>query len=111
MNKFYRAQDCINGTTVEESLIPHPFMNYSQFWSIYYNSATLLDSEQKYLPMQNELIIHNSSRLYINLEGCVNTLRNECKEFVKTYGKNGTGKTAESRFICYYNKVSDKKID
>lgn len=56
--------------------------------------------------MQQHLTIYDKSRLYINLEGCVNTLRNECKEFVRTHGKNGSENTAQSTFPCYYNKVS-----
>lgn len=45
------------------------------------------------------------SRLYINLEGCVNTLRGECSDFLQTHGRDGDNNTAQSRFSCYYNKV------
>lgn len=102
---FNRAWDCINATVVDETKIPPTFMNFSQFWSIYNNSATELDPTGTFMPMQHHLTIYNKSRLFINLEGCVNTLRGECKEFTANYGRNGSGDTAEGRFQCYYNKV------
>lgn len=42
------------------------------------------------------------------MEGCVNTLRGECKDFVARYGNDGDNNTAQSRYQCYYNKVSAK---
>ncbi|CAD7083351.1 unnamed protein product [Hermetia illucens] len=99
-----RASDCLNGTLLAQSTIPHPFMNFTQFWKIYEESDKILDPSQKFLPKQSTLTIYNFSRLYINLEGCVNTLRGECKEFVANYGKDGDNNTHVSRYQCYYNK-------
>lgn len=42
----------------------------------------------RFLPRQSSLTIYNSSQLYINLEGCVNTLRGECLTFLRTHGKS-----------------------
>lgn len=36
----------------------------------------------------------------------MNTLRGECKDFVARYGNDGDNNTAQSRYQCYYNKVS-----
>lgn len=59
----------------------------------------------RFLPRQSSLTIYNTSRLYINLEGCVNTLRGECLKFLQTHGSDGDNNTAQSRFRCFYNKV------
>uniref|UniRef100_A0A1B6EBF3 Uncharacterized protein n=2 Tax=Clastoptera arizonana TaxID=38151 RepID=A0A1B6EBF3_9HEMI len=99
-----RATDCINGTLLNEELIPEKYMNFTTYWSLVTNSTRLLDPEQNYLPMQHLLTIFNYSRLYINLEGCVNTLRGECREFLNTHGIDGDNNTAQSRFPCFYKK-------
>lgn len=99
------ATDCINGTLLNETVIPEKFMNFTTYWSLVENSTQLLDAEQRFLPMQHVLTIYNYSRLYINLEGCVNTLKGECKEFLNTHGIDGDNQTAQSRFTCFYNKV------
>lgn len=57
------------------------------------------------LPTQKSLTIFNTSQLYINLEGCVNTLRGECLDFLRAYGRDGENNTAQSRYPCFYNKV------
>lgn len=81
-------------------------MNFTVFWKLSTQWQQLLDPEQKYLPMQKALTIYNASHLFINLEGCVNTLRGECKQFLATHGRDGRNQTAQSRFTCFYNKVS-----
>lgn len=70
-------------------------MNFDGFHSI-----------NRFLPKQSSLTIYNTSQLYINLEGCVNTLRGECLQFLHTHGRDGDNNTAQSRYLCYYNKVS-----
>ncbi|XP_066904096.1 uncharacterized protein Teh4 [Halyomorpha halys] len=96
--------DCINGTLLNDLDIPKPNISFITYWKIVANSNVILDPEHKYLPPQHTLTIYNYSRLYINLEGCVNTLRGECVEFVKTHGNDGDEKTAQSRFPCFYHK-------
>ncbi|XP_055373381.1 uncharacterized protein LOC129606830 [Condylostylus longicornis] len=104
------ATDCLNGTLLDENSIPHPFMNFTQFWKIYDNSTTVVDPTQRYLPKQSNLTIYNSSRLLINLEGCVNTLRGECREFGEAHNKNGDNNTAQSRYRCYYNPADSANV-
>ncbi|XP_044250592.1 uncharacterized protein Teh4 [Drosophila takahashii] len=101
------ATDCLNGTLLEHDTLPAPFMNFTQFWAIYDNSTRSVDPEQKYLPNQANLTIYSWKKLFINLEGCVNTLRGECKDFVARYGNDGDNNTAQSRYQCYYNKDSN----
>lgn len=59
----------------------------------------------RFLPKQSSLTIYNSSILLVNLEGCVNTLRDECTDFLHSHGRDGINNTAQSRYLCYYNKV------
>ncbi|XP_050443347.1 uncharacterized protein LOC126847234 [Adelges cooleyi] len=99
-----RAADCINGTVLDESLMPQPFINFTTFWTIYENSDRALDETNTYVPVQSSLTVYNSSKLYINQQGCVNTLRNECKDFSNTHGRAGENHTAQSRFPCFYTK-------
>lgn len=100
----FMAYDCLNGTVLDSFTVPEPFTNFTTFWKIYENSTTVLDPTQRYLPKQSTLTIYNTTKLFINLEGCVNTLRGECKEFLFTHGQDGAKNTAQSRFQCYYNK-------
>lgn len=101
----FRATDCINGTLLDQSLIPTPSMNFTTLWGLYANETRPVDPDQRFLPMQSELTIYNSSRLYINLDACVNTLRGECKDFFASHGRDGRNKSAQSRYPCFYDKV------
>lgn len=105
-----RATDCINGTLIDRNDLPEPFMNFTQFLQIYAKSDKVLDTDQKFLPNQLNITIYDWKKLFINLDGCVNTLRGECKEFVDKFGHDGDNNTAQSRYPCYYNKVSVKKF-
>lgn len=78
-------------------------MNFTTFWKII-NNGTILDSTNRYLPLQSSLTIHNTSRLYINIDGCVNTLRDECNIFFRRHGNDGDNNTAQSRYPCYYKQ-------
>ncbi|GAB0094783.1 ATPase, V0 complex, subunit e1/e2 [Sergentomyia squamirostris] len=100
------AFDCLNGTLLPEEQIPHPWMNFTMFWKIYENSSIPVDVDQKFLPRQSSVTIYNSSKLFINLEGCVNTLRGECKQFLNSHGSDGDNNTAQARFPCFYHKNS-----
>lgn len=100
------ADDCLNGTLLTANIFnQQSFINFTQFWYIYEHSSQSLDPTQRILPNQDQLLIYPMKRLYINVEGCVNTLRNECEQFVENYGRNGANNTAQSRYQCYYNRV------
>ncbi|XP_067013120.2 uncharacterized protein Teh4 [Anabrus simplex] len=101
------ATDCVNGTLIDPALIPNKDngMNYTVFYELYNSSLNRpADPLHRYVPMQSEITIYNNSRLYINLEACVNTLQGECKQFLDTHGRDGDNRTAPSRFPCYYDK-------
>jgi hypothetical protein len=40
--------------------------------------------------------------LFMNHEGCVNTLEEECKTFYAELGRDGRNQSFPSRFPCYY---------
>ena len=50
-----------------------------------------------------DITIYNETRLKINIEGCVNTLSEECKAFYEDYGKDGRNYTARAVYPCYYD--------
>lgn len=96
----------MNGTLLNEIAIPQPSINFTSFLKIYERSLQHpADPTNAYIPAQRSLTIYNSSRLYINLERCVNTLKGECRQFQVTHGRDGDNQTAQSRYPCYYNKV------
>ncbi|XP_012280475.1 uncharacterized protein LOC105699768 [Orussus abietinus] len=100
-----RTEDCVNGTLLDEATVPQPFINFTTLLDIYNRSLLHpLDPTNVYVPSQRSLTIYNSSRLFINLEGCVNTLRGECRDFLATHGRDGDNQTAQSRYPCFYNK-------
>ncbi|XP_054271867.1 uncharacterized protein LOC128992353 [Macrosteles quadrilineatus] len=101
---WLNATDCINGTIANSTMIPPKVMNFTIYRHLVENTTQVVDKQQSFLPMQHLLTIYNYSRLYINLEGCVNTLRGECREFLNTHGNDGDNFTAQSRFPCFYNK-------
>lgn len=81
-------------------------MNFTTFWSLHDKWRQVLDPKQSFIPMQSQITIYNNSHLYINLDGCVNTLRGECRQFLHSHGKDGRNQTSQSRFHCFYNKVN-----
>lgn len=86
--------------------VPQPSMSFKQYWNLTGKWKEIIDQkDQKFLPMQSVLTIYNHSRLYINLEGCVNTLKGECIQFLHSHGRDGKNDTAHSIYPCFYNKV------
>ncbi|GJQ67123.1 hypothetical protein Trydic_g21986 [Trypoxylus dichotomus] len=102
--------DCINGTIYNLTDIPKPSMNFTTFWSLHNKWREVLDPHQNFVPMQSHITIYNNSHLYINLDGCVNTLRGECRQFLQSHGKDGRNQTAQSRFHCFYNKETSSLV-
>ncbi|XP_017774011.1 PREDICTED: uncharacterized protein LOC108560825 [Nicrophorus vespilloides] len=96
--------DCLNGTIYKKEDIPGPTMNFTTFWSLRPKALRPVDPRQRFIPPQSTLTIYNSSKLLINIDGCVNTLRGECREFMNINGRDGRNQTAQSRFPCYYKK-------
>ncbi|XP_075226948.1 tipE homolog 3 phospholipid transfer protein [Lycorma delicatula] len=100
-----QATDCINGTLLEKNLLSD-LTNFTYLSYLSVTNTHLLDEERKIAPPELDLLIANESKLLINLEGCVNTLRDECKEFLREYGKDGTDHNARARFPCFYAEIN-----
>lgn len=96
-----QAVDCINGSVLEKDLLTD-LTNFTYLSYLNIFATKPLDETRKVLPPEQDLIIANESRLLINLEGCVNTLMDECKAFLMDYGKDGSDHNARARFPCYY---------
>ena len=62
-----------------------------------------LDTTAVRFPYEDDILIFNQSRLMINLEGCVNTLQEECTEFYEIHGNDGRNHSAPSRYPCFYS--------
>ncbi|CAG9759793.1 unnamed protein product [Ceutorhynchus assimilis] len=103
-NSTIEGTDCINGTIFNYEAIPRSRGSFKQFWNLTGRHNHVVDPKNEFVPSQASLTIYNHSRLYINLDGCVNTLRGECFNFMLSHGRDGKNRTAASRYICYYNK-------
>ena len=103
-NRAYNmyGEDCFNATLGDASLIE----NMTSFLEVLDYQRELNEiSEQKnswIIDHERSLQIMNDTRLYINLEKCVNTLRKECDQFFKTHAHDGRDGITPDRFPCYY---------
>lgn len=96
------ATDCINGTLMSHDVLSDitnfTFLNYLSV-----TNTVPLHKERRIAPPEVDLLIANDSKLLINLEGCVNTLQDECREFIRVFGKDGSDHNARARFPCFYS--------
>lgn len=102
----YEAVDCINGAVLTRVLGDHT--NFTFLLNLHSNEAT---PYPVIAPLDTDLTVNNDTKLMINLEGCVNTLRDECKEFFRLFGKDGSDHNARARFPCFYSdKLKDTAV-
>lgn len=94
------ASDCVNGSV----LLNNPLGDLTNFTYLSYLHHAEAEYVKTIAPLEADLTISNESRLMINLEGCVNTLRDECKEFFRIYAKDGSDHNARARFTCFYSE-------
>ncbi|KAG5668451.1 hypothetical protein PVAND_016391 [Polypedilum vanderplanki] len=99
-SNFMHATDCVDGAFLPSNSFL-PSSSFDVIANKFYNKST---KDKEIAPFENDLIIDKNVLLMINLEGCVNTLRNDCANFFKKYGKDGKDHNAASRFPCYYTK-------
>jgi hypothetical protein len=92
--------DCVNGSILLNKTVLGDLTNFTYLSYLHYAETEL---NKQIAPLDADLIISNESRLMINLEGCVNTLRDECKEFFRFYAKDGSDHNARARFPCFYS--------
>jgi len=103
------ATDCINATVVPRTeLTDKSNFTYLLHLSVWTEAPT--EIRRAIAPPEADLIIANESKLLINLEGCVNTLRDECRDFLREYGKDGTDHNARARFPCFYSEAKPDTV-
>lgn len=95
------AIDCVNGSVLANNILGD-LTNFTYLSHLHVFSTTMIKA---IAPLDFDLSISNESRLMINLEGCVNTLRDECRDFLKDYGKDGTDHNARARFPCFFSTM------
>lgn len=93
------AHDCINGSVLANNILG----DLTNFTYLSYLHVFNAKPVKEIAPLDLELSIHNESKLMVNLEGCVNTLKDECREFLREYGKDGTDHNARARFPCFFS--------
>ena len=92
--------DCINGALLKRDLLGD-LTNFT-YMSYLHQQLTEPLGLPGVMPYEPELIVANESRLMINLEGCVNTLKDECKAFFQEFGRDGSDHNARARYPCFY---------
>lgn len=100
------AIDCVDGA----SFMKVDKFNETEFNIIYMNLSQIysnLTKNNSIVPEVKDLTIHPEAKLMINLEGCVNTLQDECTEFYRHHSSNGSSHNAVSRFNCFYSETDN----
>lgn len=103
------ADDCINGSLLETNTLSD-LTNFTYLSYLSVTNTMPLDPARKIAPPEPDLLIANDSKLLINMEGCVNTLMDECKEFLREFGKDGTDHNARARFPCFFSQDDTTKV-
>ena len=103
-----KGKDCIDGISIDSSTLAPLRLNYSELIN-YFKNQTIEGTGRKILQYEDEVILTNRTKLLVNLEGCVNTLSDECHSMFLAHGNDGSNYTAQSIFPCFINEdtVSD----
>ena len=100
-NNIY-GEDCFNGTLGNAADTQNidsylQLLDYQdQLNEEHYNNDKWVINYERSLSFMND------TKLYINTEGCVNTLQKECKAFFKTHAHDGSDGITPDRFTCFY---------
>ncbi len=96
------TRDCVNGTWFPEKFNGGK-TNFSDLMGKYGAMREDPDFRASEISYERDIVIFNQTKLKINIEGCVNTLAEECKAFYKDYGRDGRNYTARAVYPCYYD--------
>jgi len=96
------ASDCINGSALPRHIVP-PVTNYTELHKLYQENgySNKLDPTNGKIPFDVDTNLIPKTRLKINDQGCVNTLREECKAWTAVHSRDGANSTARARFPCF----------
>lgn len=96
------TRDCVNGTWIPDNFnggqTNYTFMMAE--YNRYREDPSVRATEISY---EEDITIFNATKLKINIEGCVNTLKEECRDFYDTYGRDGRNYTARAIYPCYFD--------
>jgi len=96
------TRDCVNGTWLPDNFNGGT-ANYSYMSLEYGRLREDPDFRVEEISYEQDITIFNRTKLKINIEGCVNTLSEECKAFYEKYGRDGQNYTARAIYPCYYD--------
>lgn len=96
------AQDCINGSAFAWTDVP-PVSNLTdlQHFMSEQGYKNKLDPTNTTFPFDIDIIVLKEAKLKINHGGCVNTLKEECTQWISEHSRAGANYTAKARFPCY----------
>eukprot|EP00090_Calanus_glacialis_P002363 TRINITY_DN11756_c0_g1_i1.p1 TRINITY_DN11756_c0_g1~~TRINITY_DN11756_c0_g1_i1.p1 ORF type:complete len:463 (+),score=131.42 TRINITY_DN11756_c0_g1_i1:108-1496(+) len=110
--ELVRGSDCINGTKMPNTFFEE-YTNFTHLMKVFHGEGWKhkLDMPDRtselprgtHIPFDTDIKIYNKTMLYINHEGCVNTLQYECDQFYKIHGQDSRNQSSPSRFPCYYS--------
>ncbi|CAL4091372.1 unnamed protein product, partial [Meganyctiphanes norvegica] len=105
------TKDCFNATLVEAPVVD-PVTNYLDLLQIHQDLAEEADNytDRWIIGPERNLRIMNNTQLRINPEGCVNSLRDECKAFIFTHGHDGADGITPDRFECFYTDQNEDYV-
>ncbi|MCL4142566.1 UNVERIFIED_CONTAM: hypothetical protein GTU68_051944 [Idotea baltica] len=100
--KAYDAHtgDCFNATLGDAAKIA----NITNFLDILEYARHLHNQSDFLIEAEESLRLMNTTKLTINPEGCVNSLKKECKSFFNTHATDGRDGKTQDRFPCYYTE-------
>jgi len=110
--EMVRGSDCVNGTKIPEDFFDQS-TNFTHLMEVFHTEGwkhklDMPDTKTglprgTHIPFDKDIQIYNRTMLFINHEGCVNTLQWECEQFYKIHGQDSRNQSSPSRFPCYYS--------
>ena len=94
------GKDCVDAVWLEQTA-QRRVMNFSSMMKSYKNeiSRTAITT----IPTSKSLTVSPEAKLRVNMEGCVNTLSDECVDFYAVYGRDGRNGTAPATYPCFFD--------
>ncbi|XP_076031685.1 uncharacterized protein LOC143019665 [Oratosquilla oratoria] len=92
------AHDCFNASMSRRIDVE----NLTEFRTLLSHHVQFGGTPEWNILPESSLRIMNNTHLRINSEGCVNTLRKECKAFFLDHAHDGSDGITPDRFPCYY---------
>lgn len=96
------TRDCVNGTWFSSSFNGGK-TNYTYMMAEYSRLREDPAHRADEIAFEPDITIFNQTKLKFNIEGCSNTLSEECKAFYNEYGRDGRNYTARAIYPCYYD--------